>query len=439
MSGAIVVRENSGGLRRRDVLRAGALGSLGLGLADLLRLEANGAIDQPSRGKSAIFIYLDGGQSHLDTWDMKPEARNIAGEFKPIETNVPGLRICEHMPKLAQQADKYVVLRGVKDAIGVHGRGMQLVRTGNRPRASLVYPDLGSVIAKEFQSPLGVPPFVSLPLSVTNSTTETAGYLGVAYRSFAVSGDPNAADYGVRALSTPRGMNLARVDARRSLAESLDTAFRGVELDNENIAGMDRFYQQAFDILRSQPTREAFELSREDDALRDRYGRTGIGQSCLLARRLVEAGVRAVTIDFGGWDTHQNNFTALKNNLLPPWDAALAALLDDLSQRGLLETTLVFCAGEMGRTPAINANAGRDHWGTAMSMLVAGAGIRGGQVVGATDEQGTRVTDIAGTPEDVAASCLAALGIDHQKEFDTSTGRPIQLVRDGAPIEKLFS
>jgi hypothetical protein len=432
------VHVNCDGIRRRDLLRAGSLGLLGLGLADLLRLEARGAVDPAKRGKSAIFIYLDGGQSHLDSWDMKPDSGDIAGEFKPIDTNVPGLRICEHMPKLAAQADKYAVLRGVKDAIGVHGRGMQLVRTGNRPRASLVYPDLGSVISKEFGAPPGVPPFVSLPLRVTNATTETAGYLGVAYRSFAVAGDASAPDFSVRALSTPRGMSQARVEARRSLASALDSAFRGVELHNENLDGMDRFYQQAFDILRSQPTREAFDLAREPDALRDRYGRTGIGQSCLLARRLVEAGVRAVTIDFGGWDTHQNNFTSMKNDLLPPWDAALAALLEDLHDRGLFESTLVFSAGEMGRTPAINANAGRDHWGTAMSMVVAGAGVRGGQVVGATDDQGARVTDIAGTPEDVAASCLKALGIDHQKEFDTSTGRPIQIVRDGAPIERLF-
>jgi hypothetical protein len=416
----------------------GAITSLGLGLADLLRLEGSGGIDSSDRGKSAIFIYLDGGQSHLDSWDLKPEGGEIAGEFQPIDTNLPGLRICEHMPKLARQADKYAVLRGVKDAIGVHGRGMQLVRTGNRPRASLVYPDLGSVISKEFSSPVGVPPFISLPLRVTNATTEAAGYLGVAYRSFTVSGDPSAADFSVRALNTPRGMSAARVDGRRSLAASLDTAFRDVDLKNENLDGMDRFYHQAFDILRSQPTREAFELSSEKDELRDRYGRTGLGQACLLARRLVEAGVRAVTIDFGGWDTHQNNFTSLKNDLLPPWDAALATLLEDLQDRGLLETTLVFSAGEMGRTPTINGNAGRDHWGTAMSMLVAGAGIRGGQVVGATDAQGARVTDVAGTPEDVAASCLNALGIDPHKEFDTSTGRPIQIVRDGKPIDTLW-
>jgi hypothetical protein len=342
------------------------------------------------------------------------------------------------MPKLAKQADKYAVLRGVNDAIGVHGRGMSFVRSGNRPRAALKYPDIGSVISKEFLSPRGVPPFVSLPIKTTNSTLETPGYLGVAYRSFMVGGDPNSKDFDVRALSTPDGMSLRRVNRRKSLVGQLDTAYRDVELANENLDGMDRFYQQAFDILRSRATREAFELSREKDEVRDRYGRTPLGQACLLARRLIEVGVRCVTIDFGGWDTHQNNFTDMKDKLLPPWDAAMAALLDDLHQRGLLKTTLVWSTGEMGRTPTINDKAGRDHWGKAMSMMMAGAGIRGGQVLGSTDEKGAEVVDVAGSPEDVAASAMHALGIDHHKEYSTATGRPIQIVRDGEIIPRLF-
>jgi hypothetical protein len=427
------------GLRRRQLLKAGVLGGFGLSLADLLRMEARGEVAGDSRGKSAIFIYLDGGQSHLDSWDLKPDAGETAGEFKPIATNLPGLDVCEHMPRLARQADKYAVLRGVKDAIGVHGRGMQLVRSGNRPRASITYPDVGSVMAKEFAAPPGVPPFVSLPIKVTNSSLESPGYLGVAYRSFAVGGDPAEEDFTVRALQVPRGMQTARVEARRTLVTRLDAASREADLADAGIAGMDRFYQQAFDILRSPQTREAFDLAREPGSLRDTYGRTSVGQACLLARRLVEAGVRCVTIDFGGWDTHQNNFRDMQDELLPPWDAALAALLEDLSQRGLLETTLVWSTGEMGRTPTINKDAGRDHWGQAMSMVMAGAGIRGGQVIGSTDATGAEVVDVAGTPEDVAATALAALGIDHRREYQTSTGRPIQIIRDGRPIERLVA
>ena len=425
-------------LSRRNFVQAGMLGSLGVGLADLLRLEAEGKVANDRRGKSAIFVFLDGGQSHLESWDLKPDAGDTAGEFKPIGTNVSDLHVCEHMPRLAMQADKYAVLRGVRDAIGVHGRGMSFVRSGNRPRASLKYPDIGSVVSKELASPRGVPPFVSLPIQLTNSTVESPGYLGVAYRSFAVSGDPSSKGFDVRALSTPEGMSLRRVDRRQSLVKRLDTAYRDVELANPNLDGMDRFYQQAFDILRSPRTREAFELSREEVAVRERYGQTAVGQACLLARRLVEAGVRCVTIDFGGWDTHRDNFTTLKDKLLPPWDAALASLLEDLHDRGLLESTLVWSTGEMGRTPTINKNAGRDHWGKAMSMVMAGAGIRGGQVVGSSDTKGAEVVDVAGTPEDVAATALYALGIDHHQEYRTATGRPIQIVRDGELIQPLL-
>jgi uncharacterized protein (DUF1501 family) len=233
-------------------------------------------------------------------------------------------------------------------------------------------------------------------------------------------------------------MPLGRVQARTSLMKDLDKGFAGADLANENLDGMDRFYQQAIDILRSEKTREAFELSREKDQTRDLYGRTKVGQACLLARRLVEAGVRCVTIDFGGWDTHRANFTSMKNDLLPPWDAALAALCEDLHQRGLLETTVLWSTGEMGRTPKINQDAGRDHWGNAMSMFLAGGGIRGGQVLGKTDRDGAEVVDESCTPEDVAATVLRAMEIDPRKEYHTSTGRPIQIVREGRPIDRLF-
>jgi hypothetical protein len=362
----------------------------------------------------------------------------VAGEFKPVDTNLPGLRVCEHMPKLATQADKYCVLRGIKDSIGAHRPAQLLIRTGNRAVPSLSYPDVGSVVSKEHQSPIGVPPFVSLPVGRSSGGSESPGYLGVAYSPFRVNEDPNADDFSIRALSSPQGMSFARVQSRTALMKQLDTAFRDVDRANDNLAGMDSFYQQAYDILRSAQTRDAFDLGRESDKTRDNYGRTSLGQACLLARRLIEAGVRCVTIDTGGWDTHQKNFTQMKDVLLPPWDAALAALLEDLHARGLLDDTLVWSTGEMGRTPTINKNAGRDHWGKAMSMVMAGGGVRGGQVLGQTDEKGAEVVDVAGTPEDAAASALNALGIDHKKEYHTSTGRPIQIVHDGAVIEKLF-
>jgi hypothetical protein len=342
------------------------------------------------------------------------------------------------MPRLAAQADKYCVLRGIKDAVGAHRPAQLLMRTGNRSVPSLSYPDVGSVVAKEHRAPVGIPPFVSMPIRSTNGSTESPGYLGVAYSPFKVNEDPNAEDFSIRALSVPQGMKSGRVRSRIALMQQLDTAFRDVDRANDNIDGMDQFYQQAFDILRSPNTRKAFDLSRESDKVRDRYGRTSLGQACLLARRLIEVGVRCVTVDFGGWDTHRQNFTTLKDKLLPPWDAALAALLEDLYLRGLLDETFVWSTGEMGRTPTINKNAGRDHWGKAMSMVMAGGDVQGGQVLGATDDKGAEVTDVTGTPEDTAASALYALGIDPKKEYHTSTGRPITIVRDGEVIGSLL-
>lgn len=423
---------------RRDWLKAGLFGGLGLNLANMLRAEAAKSAGDATRGKNAIFIFLDGGQSHMDSWDPKPEGGETAGEFKSIKTNLPGLEVCEHMPRLARQADKYAVLRGVRDAIPVHGSGMTLVRAGNRPRSSLTYPDIGSVTAKEHAAPPGIPPFVSLPVRMTNSTVEKSGYLGVAYRSFAVREDPNAENFTVRALTMPTGPAATRTAARASLLSQLDKAYRDVDLADESIAGMDRFYQQAFDILRSPRTREAFDLSREKKGTRDAYGRTPLGQGCLLARRLVEAGVRCVTLDYGSWDTHQRNFTTMKNELLPTWDTAVAALVEDLADRGLLDTTLVWSTGEMGRTPTINKDAGRDHWGKAMSMMLAGGGIKNGQVLGATDKQGADVTEGGVKPEDVAATVVTALGIDPRTEYPAN-GRPVTLIRDGNPIPQLLT
>jgi hypothetical protein len=342
------------------------------------------------------------------------------------------------MPKLARHADKYTVVRGVGAALPLHRSGMTLVRAGHRPRASITYPDIGSVIAKEFASPPGIPPFVSLPVRLTNSTVEKSGYLGVAYRSFAVREDANAENFTVRALSLPSGAAAARSAARTQLLTDLDTAYRDIDLADQNITGMDRFYQQAFDILRSARTREAFDLSRETKDTRDLYGRTSLGQACLLARRLVEAGVRCVTIDYGSWDTHQRNFATMKDELLPTWDTAVAGLLEDLARSGLLESTLVWSTGEMGRTPTINKDAGRDHWGKAMSMMLAGGGIKNGQVLGVTDKQGAEVTEGGVKPEEVAATVLKVLGIDPRTEYEAN-GRPITLIRDGNPIPALMA
>ncbi|MDP7018420.1 MAG: DUF1501 domain-containing protein, partial [Pirellulaceae bacterium] len=390
-------------ITRRTALQVGALGAAGVGLADLLRLEA--AETAATKGRNAIVVFLTGGQSHIDTWDMKPEAGEMRGEFNSIDTNVPGFRICEHMPHLAKQADKYAVIRSVSHTQGAHSPGQRYLQTGNRKIPSLEYPDYGAVIAKEHAAPKGVPPYVLLPGGGSNSATYSSGYLGVAYGPFSALGDPNANGYSVRALATPDGSSLSALEARRKLLTRVDRAFADVDTRNAELIGMNKAYEQAFDILRSERVRKAFKIDSESAELRERYGRTTFGQQCLLARRLVEAGTRCVSIYTGGWDTHSDNFTDLKNELLPPWDQGLAALIEDLDQRGLLENTVVWCTGEFGRTPKINdMGAGRDHWARAMSMLFAGCGIRGGKVIGETDKTASEPTSDPYSPDDAAAS-----------------------------------
>lgn len=429
------------GINRRDFIRVGALGALGVSLGDLLRREAEGAFVGNAAHKNAIFVYLPGGQSHHDTWDMKPDSTdaNVRGEFKPIATNLPGLQICEHMPRLAVQADKYALLRSVHHSLASHAPGQQYMRSGNRPLPSLEYPNHGSIIAKEHEAPRGIPPYVSLPVARTNGGVETPGFLGVAYSSFAVGGNPNADDFSVRALAMPNGMTFDRIEKRIAFMKSLDTKFRKADVRSQSLDGMDTFYQQAYEILDSTAARTAFDLSRVDAKTREKYGRTPFGQACLLALRLVEVGVRCVAIDFGSWDTHRTNFPTLKDKLLPAFDQGVAALLEELHLRGLLDETIVWSTGEFGRTPKVNSNAGRDHWSRAMSMIMAGGGIRGGQVIGKTDDKGQAPTEAPYSPDDAAASFLHALGIDHKKEYHTPTGRPVMISRNGNPIEELFS
>ncbi|MEO2015167.1 MAG: DUF1501 domain-containing protein [Fuerstiella sp.] len=425
------------GVRRRDVLRAGVAGAFGLNLPSMLQLDASeNVVDS---GKNAIFIFLTGGQSHIDTWDMKPSAGEMKGEFESIATNLPELRVCEHMPYLAKQADKYAIVRNVSHTQGAHSPGQRYLQTGNTKIPSLEYPDYGSVVAKQHQSPRGVPQYVLSPGDGSNSASYSSGYLGVAYGPFTALGDPNAKDYSVRALATPAGLTADKIDARQRLLKRADTRFRNVDLLDQDLEGMDKSYQKAFDILQSTAVRKAFDIGSESDPLREQYGRHSFGQSCLLARRLIEAGTRCVSIYNGGWDTHENNFRELKNTLLPPWDQGLAALLADLHDRGLLDNTVVWCTGEFGRTPTINdKGAGRDHWARAMSMLYAGCGISGGQVIGETDSTASEPVGDSYSPDDAAASFYRAIGIDHHNEYYTPDGRPVMIVADGQPIEKLW-
>jgi hypothetical protein len=423
------------GVSRRDFLKVGALGAAGFTLADYLRLARAGEV-KVAKGKSAVFVFLGGGPTHMDTFDMKPDApAEYRGEFKPIATNVPGVQICEHLPNLAKCADAYTILRGVSHTLAGHELGTLYLNTGSRPVPSVIYPGYGAVVSKELPGARDLPHYVAIP-----STPQKAGYLGVRYAPLQTNAVPlPGVAFSVRGISLGDGLTVEEFEKRQKLLTNLDTTFKGLEQNSKLVEGMDQFAQQAFDMISSPRARQAFDVSQEKPEVAGRFGTTRFGMSCLLASRLVEAGVRFVTVAFGGWDTHGGNFRACKENLLPQLDQGLAALFTTLRERGLLESTTVYVTGEFGRTPKVNDKAGRDHWPRAMFVLLGGGGIRGGQVLGTSDDKGQGPAGAGYTPDQAAASFFHSLGIDHTKEYHTSTGRPIMIVREGSVIKELFS
>jgi hypothetical protein len=432
------MHRNCEGAVRRDFLRIGALSASGFTLANYLRAEDKGQLSA-NRAQGAIFIDLNGGPSHIDSFDPKPEAPSeIRGKFKPIDTNVTGIQISEHLPKLAACADKYAILRGVSHTLAAHRLGSEYVNTGSRPLASLEYPGYGAVVSKELPTDADIPPFVAIPRG-----NQRAGFLGIQYAPLNTGSVPVANQpVSVRGISLGAGMTVEQIERRQNLLSDLDRTFRGLEKDNQLVTGLDRFQEKAFAMITSPKARAAFDISRESPNFAKQFSTQAFSQSCLLAIRLIEAGVRFVSLSLGGWDTHTDNFTRLSSKLLPELDAGLSALFCGLEQKGLLSSTAVLTTGEFGRTPKINtrsAEGGRDHYPRCMFMLAAGGRFRGGQVVGASDETASGPANEAISPDDVAASFYHNLGIDPQQEFATETGRPITLVRDGKVIDALFA
>lgn len=428
---------DSDSIPRRDFLRIGALAGMGLGLPDYLAMAGDGAVTDRAKGRAAIFVRLGGGPSHMDTFDLKPDAPDThRGEFKEIATNVPGIRICEHLPKLAQCADKYVILRGISHNLAAHELGVQYLGTGNRPLPALRYPTYGSVVARELHAAADLPPFVAIPTESAYAT----GYLGVEYGPFETATMPQAGrPIEIRGLTLKNGVTLADVDRRQNMLQRYDQAFGDFAQKDKLLAGMDQFSQRAYAMMRSEKTRTAFDLGKESAGISGLFGSDPFAQSCLLATRLVEAGVRFVTVNLGGWDTHSDNFKQLKDKNLPALDAGVSGLFLALHAKGLLDSTTVFVTGEFGRTPRINARAGRDHWPRAMCCLLAGGGIRGGRVIGESDARGEGPKDTLISPDDVAATFYQSLGIDSRKEYQTPTGRPMMIVRNGTPIRELMA
>ncbi len=428
------------GMFRRDLLIAGGATYGGLSLPRLLAASPNPSTEASQhrgRATSAIFIELNGGPSHIDTLDPKPDAPdNIRGKFKPIATKVAGVQVSEHLPKLAGVADKIAILRGVSHTLAAHRLGQEYVATGSRPIPSLEYPAYGSVVGRQFPTARDIPTQVAVPKS-----SQGPGFLGLEHAAMSTNATPQAGEpFEVRGISLPGQISVEQVSQRQTLLKQLDRRFASLQ-DDPTVKGLDRFGRQAYDMITSPRAREAFDISREPESFQKLFGDDSFSQSCLLAVRLIESGVRFVTVQLGGWDTHQDNFTKLSENLLPKFDAGFAGLINALDQRGLLETTAVLATGEFGRTPKINdrsAEGGRDHYPRCMSMIVAGGSVAGGQVIGQSDATGSGPLHDAITPDDVAASFYWNLGIDPAMEFDSGTGRPITLVRDGTVMSQLF-
>jgi hypothetical protein len=424
---------------RRSFLRVGALGIGGLTLPGLLAARARAGQSATSNRKSVILVWLAGGPSHIDMYDLKPDApAEVRGEFKPIPTNVTGIQISEHLPRQARIFDKLSVVRSAFHTNAGHGMGSQWMQTGYQATIEVndnIYPSTGSVVAKlKGANDPGLPAYVNLPRKVSFGN---AAYLGASFNPFSPDANPNDANFQVRNLRLPGRVNAERLEARKSLLKDIDTIRRDVDAKGD-ISGFDTFYRDALDMVTDVKAQQAFDVNKEPVKLRDRYGRNDLGQSCLLARRLVEAGVTFVTVQAGGgWDTHGNNFTELKRRLLPQYDLAVASLVEDLADRGLSDDVLVMSMGEFGRTPKINKDAGRDHWPGAMSILYAGGGLKMGQAIGTTDSTASYPTSKPYTPGCVLSTMYHCLGIDHHHVFLDDAKRPLPVLSEGEPIREL--
>ena len=423
------------GMTRRDVLRTGVLALTGMTLPNFLRL-AHAGPTHKATADAVLFINLAGGPSHLDTLDMKPDGpAETRGEFSAIQSKLPGLFVCEHLPKTAAAADQFTLIRGISHTAGAHPQGQAYIATGNRPGPAVVYPSYGSVVSKELPGHADLPPYVAVPQTEWN-----AGYMGDAFAPFKTHASPKPGQpFAVRGISLASGVTLEKVRRRNQLLQELDTTFRAAETNSQLLEALDTFGQQAFSIITSQRTRQAFDVSREAESIRGLFGSDELGQSLLLATRLIEFGVRFVTVTNTGWDTHLDNFDRHRK-LMPPLDSGVTATIAALSAKGLLDRTLVVVMGEFGRTPKINANVGRDHYPRVNWCVMTGGGVQAGRLIGGTDQKGEAPNDDTDIkPDDLGASIFHALGIDPHKEYYTKTGRPVGLIPNGRVIRELFA
>ncbi len=430
-------RSFQAGCNRREFLHVGGLTGLGLSLGGFFRMQAARADAKAfthfeGTAKSVIHIWLPGGWAQQETFDPKPLApAEYRGEFKAIDTVLPGVQFSETLPRSAAIADKITVVRSMTHGEAAHERGTHNMFTGYRPSPALTYPSFGSVVAHELGPRADLPPYVCLPS--LPAPDAGAGYLGSGFGPFAIGADPANANYTVRDLSLPAGVDAARFAGRQQLREVVGRHFQRLE-DGGTIAAMDSFYERAYALVQSAEAQAAFDIKTEPDAIRNEYGRNQAGQRMLLARRLVEAGVRFVTLSYGGWDMHTRLRDGI-NRTVPAFDQAFAALITDLDRRGMLDSTLVMVSSEFGRTPRVNKDAGRDHWPKVFSLLLAGGGVKRGLVYGASDAIAAEPQDSPLSIEDLASTVYHCLGIVSEKELMAPGNRPIEIV-DGGSVRK---
>ncbi|MEM9658684.1 MAG: DUF1501 domain-containing protein, partial [Planctomycetota bacterium] len=423
-----------GTLGRREFMQVGALAGLNVTLGDALRREATASERSPAQ--SVIQIYLPGGIAHQELVDPKPAAPvEYRGEMDSIATKLPGIRFNELMTETAKIADRLTIIRSMTHTEAAHERGTHNMITGYRPSPAIIYPSMGSVAAHELGPRSELPPYVCVP----NSTSPYAGsgYLSSAFGPFTLGSDPARRSFRVRDLSLPDGVDVDRFETRKRLLELVDDHFKSVE-QSDGIDSMDSFYQRAFAVLSSPESRDAFNLREEPAEVRERYGSGQAGARMLLARRLIEAGVRFVSLSYGAWDTHTYHFRTTAR-LLPPLDQALAALVSDLDERGLLDTTMVVVCSEFGRTPMVNAGAGRDHWPRVFSTILAGGGLKRGLVYGESDALAAEPRDNPVSPEDLAKTIYRQLGINGTKELEAPGARPLKIVDGGRVLKELLA
>lgn len=437
-------------MSRRYFVKAGSLSLLGIHVSQYLRLQSlvaltgKGTPASRAKAQACILLWLEGGPSHLDTWDPKGNS-----SFKPISTNVAGIQISELLPRMAKHMDKLSIVRSMHTEEIDHPEATHYAITGHRPNAAMQFPSLGSIVSKELGPRNALPPYIIQPQWDSGTKMYqnyfNAAFLGPQHNPMAIP-DPSKQDFAVPDLSLPKSFGIERIQERRSLLKFVDAAYRQKQ-EIAEFSNLDTFTEQAFNLIQSPAVRKAFDISEEPDKLREAYGKHSFGQSVLMARRLVEQGCRFVTAagyDYNAWDScHSKNDSYNRDNLVPPFDQALSALLEDLTQRGLLESTIVIAMGEFGRTPHINPALGRDHWPNCWSLVVGGGGIKGGVVVGASDERGAYPAARTTTMGDVFATLYKALGVDWEKTYMTPIGRPIKIAnsiddKTGTPIAELI-